>query len=88
MLLYRQPGKHPQPKEPAMDMLIWIGAAVSLIGLVGLFWCILRVWRAKSAGMSDDDLRDLVKRTVPLNMASLMFSVLGLMAVMVGISLG
>jgi protein-S-isoprenylcysteine O-methyltransferase Ste14 len=88
LLLYRQLGKHSQTRETPMDIMVWIGAAVSLIGLLGLFWCIFRVWRAKSAGMSDEDLRDLVKRTVPLNMAALMFSVLGLMAVMVGISLG
>jgi hypothetical protein len=72
----------------AMDWLVWSGAAVSFAGLGGLLWCILRVWRAKRAGLEDEALRDLVRRTVPLNMGALFLSVLGLMAVMVGIALG
>lgn len=71
-----------------MDWLIWIGAAVSFAGLLGLVWCILRVWKARRADLSDDELRDVVRRTVPLNMGALMLSVLGLMAVVLGIFLG
>jgi uncharacterized membrane protein len=71
-----------------MDWLIWTGAAVSFAGLLGLVWCILRVWRARRANMSDEELRDVVRRTVPLNMGALMLSVLGLMAVIMGIFLG
>lgn len=71
-----------------MDWLIWTGAAVSFAGLLGLVWCILRVWKARRAGLSDEELRDVVRRTVPLNMGALMLSVLGLMAVILGIFLG
>ena len=71
-----------------MEWLIWIGALMSLAGLIGLFWCILRVWRARRAGMEDEALREVVKQVVPLNMGALMFSVLGLMLVSVGIFLG
>ena len=71
-----------------MDWLIWTGAAVSFAGLLGLVWCILRVWRARRANMSDEELRDVVRRTVPLNMGALMLSVLGLMVVIMGIFLG
>lgn len=71
-----------------MEWLIWIGALMSLAGLIGLFWCILRVWRARRAGMEDEALREVVKQVVPLNMGALMFSVLGLMLVIVGIFLG
>ena len=71
-----------------MDWLIWTGAAVSFAGLLGLVWCILRVWRARRANMSDEELRDVVRRTVPLNMGALMLSVLGLMTVIMGIFLG
>lgn len=71
-----------------MDWLIWTGAAVSFAGLLGLVWCILRVWRARRADMSDEELRDVVRQTVPLNMGALMLSVLGLMAVIMGIFLG
>ncbi len=71
-----------------MTWLIWTGAAASFVGLVGLVWCILRVWRAKRAAMDDDALRDLVRRTIPLNMGAFFLSALGLMAVIVGVSLG
>lgn len=71
-----------------MEWLIWIGAAISLAGLLGLGFCILRIWRAKRAGMEDEALRALLARTVPINMISLFGSVIGLMCVIVGISLG
>ncbi len=70
-----------------MDILIWIGAAMSLLGLAGLVWCIVRVWRARNAGLPDYDLREAVRKVVPLNKASLYLSVIGLMLVIVGIFL-
>ncbi len=71
-----------------MDALIWGGAAISLAGLAGLVWCILRVMRARKADLSDEDLREVVRKTVPLNMGALFLSVIGLMIVIVGIFLG
>ncbi|MFZ5961820.1 hypothetical protein ACOXXX_02625 [Thalassococcus sp. BH17M4-6] len=71
-----------------MDLLIWLGAILSALGLVGLVWCILRVAKAKRAGLKDDELRAVVHKTIPLNMGALMLSVLGLMIVIVGIFLG
>lgn len=71
-----------------MDWLIWVGAAISAAGLIGLFWCIAKVWKARRSGLPDDELREAVRRVVPLNMAALMCSVLGLMMVIVAISLG
>lgn len=71
-----------------MESLIWIGTAVSLAGLMGLLWCIFRVWRARRSNLSDQDLRDAVRRVVPLNMGALLLSVLGLMMVIAGIMLG
>lgn len=71
-----------------MDWLIWIGAIISFAGLAGLMGCILRVWKAKRSGMDDDALRDVVRKVVPLNMAALMCSVIGLMMVILGIFLG
>ena len=70
------------------EMIVWGGAAVSLAGLVGLIWCILRVNKARKAGLSDDELRAAVQRVLPWNLASLFLSVLGLMMVIMGISLG
>lgn len=71
-----------------MEILIWLGAALSFGGLVGLVWCILTVWKARRAGQSDTDLRATIQRVVPLNTGALFLSVLGLMMVVVGIMLG
>ncbi|MBT52791.1 MAG: hypothetical protein CMF72_05250 [Mameliella sp.] len=71
-----------------MAGLIWGGAAMSAAGLGGLIWCIIRVWSARRAGLSDEELRDAVRKVVPLNMGALMLSVLGLMMVILGIFLG
>lgn len=71
-----------------MEMLIWIGAGVSVVGLLGLVWCIVKVARARRAGLDDAALRAVVRGVLPVNMAALMLSVLGLMMVVVGILLG
>ncbi|KZY34032.1 hypothetical protein A3731_32915 [Roseovarius sp. HI0049] len=71
-----------------MDVLIWLGTGVSLVGLAGLVWCILRVWKARKAGLSDDELRAELQKVVPLNTGALLLSVLGLMLVVMGIALG
>ena len=71
-----------------MEGLIWVGAAISVAGLAGLIWCILTVWRAKRAGLPDAELRERVRRVVPLNMAALLLSVLGLIVIVVGIAMG
>lgn len=71
-----------------MDVLIWLGAGVSLIGLAGLVWCIVRVWKARKAGLTDDQLRTELQKVVPLNTGALLLSVMGLMLVVLGIALG
>ncbi len=70
-----------------MEGLIWGGAAISVAGLAGLLWCIFKVASAKRAGLSEDELRGAVKRVVPINMAALFLSVIGLMMVILGIFL-
>lgn len=70
------------------DIIIWAGAALSLTGLAGLIWCILRVNKARKAGLSDEDLRAAVQAVLPWNLAALFLSVIGLMMVILGISFG
>lgn len=70
------------------DYIVWTGAGLALLGMIGLFWCIVKVARAKRASLSDEDLRDAVKRVVPMNLGALFVSAIGLMMVIVGISLG
>ena len=71
-----------------MDWLIWTGAAVTLAGLGGLVWCILRVAAARRAGLDDAALRARLQAVVALNLGALLLSALGLMLVVAGILLG
>ena len=70
------------------ELLIWGGATVSVLGLLGLVWCILRVRRAKREGQDEAALRATLQAVMPLNFGALLLSVLGLMLVILGISLG
>lgn len=69
------------------DGLIWGGAALSMIGLIGLIWCIISVWKARRAQLADDEMRAVMARVLPLNLGALFVSVIGLMLVIVGIFL-
>jgi protein-S-isoprenylcysteine O-methyltransferase Ste14 len=70
-----------------MDLLIWFGSILSIIGLIGLFWCIKTVLRAKKLATSDEELRRSLQKVVPFNMAALFLSAIGLMLVILGIML-
>lgn len=70
-----------------MTLLIWIGAALTLLGVAGLAWCIILAMRAKKAGLPDDQMRAALQRVVVLNMAALGVSGIGLMCVVFGVML-
>lgn len=70
-----------------MELLIVLGALVTLLGLAGLIWCILRVAKARRAGLDEEGLRHVMQSTVALNMGALFVSVLGLMMVVIGVLL-
>lgn len=69
------------------NLLVIGGAFLSLCGLAGLIWCIFYVARAKRAKLQDTELRDRLRRALPLNLGALLLSALGLMLVIVGIFL-
>lgn len=71
----------------AVEILIWIGAALTLCGVAGLIWCIVLAARARRAQLSDDVLRARLQRVVTLNVAALGVSAVGLMSVVAGIML-
>lgn len=71
-----------------MEGLIWAGAALTMIGLGGLIYCILRAGRAKRAGLEDAAMRAELQRVVTINLAAVGVSALGLAAVVAGIILG
>jgi hypothetical protein len=70
-----------------MELLVWTGAGLTLLGLAGLIWCIVLAARARRAGLSDEVLRARLQKVVALNLGALALSALGLMAVIVGIFL-
>jgi len=70
------------------DALIWGGVAISLLGLIGLMWCVVTVWRARRAKLDDSEMRAVLQRVLPRNLGALFLSVIGLMVVIVGIFLG
>lgn len=71
-----------------MEWLVWIGAAVTLLGFLGILWSIFAVMRARRAGLADDALRARMGKVLPVNIAALFLSFLGLMMVVVGVILG
>ncbi|EAQ07175.1 MULTISPECIES: hypothetical protein [Yoonia] len=71
-----------------MEMVVWIGAALSVIGLIGIGYSVVMVTRAKRANLSDADMRARLAKVLPINLGALGVSVLGLMTVAVGIMLG
>ena len=71
-----------------MELLVWIGSAVTLAGLTGLVWCIVLVTRARRGGLDDAALKARLQRVVALNLGALLLSALGLMMVILGIVLG
>ena len=70
------------------EIMIWIGTALTLLGLAGLVWCIVRVLRARRAGLAEDEMRAAVAAVLPINMGALFLSVIGLMLVVIGVILG
>ena len=71
-----------------MGGVIWAGVAMSLLGLAGIVYCMVAVWRAKRAGLGDAALRARLQQVVAWNLGALGVSALGLGLLGVGIVLG
>lgn len=69
------------------EMIIWAGASVSVIGLLGIVWCIIRVARARRADLAEDEMQATLQSVIPINLGALFLSVIGLIMVGVGIAL-
>ncbi len=70
-----------------MDYVIWGGAALTLLGVFGLVWCIVLAVRARKSGLPDDQIKGQLQRVVAWNLGALALSFLGLMAVITGVIL-
>ena len=71
-----------------MQALVWAGALVSLVGIGGLVYCVMRALNARRSGLADEAMRAELQRVVVVNMGALAVSALGLMLVVLGIFLG
>ncbi len=69
------------------ELIVWAGASLSVLGLMGLVWSIIRVARARRTVTNDEALRAEIQKALPINLGALFLSVIGLMMVMVGIFL-
>lgn len=67
--------------------MIWAGAILTLLGLMGIVYSIIKVSKAKRAALPDEEMRKALAKLLPVNLASLFVSTLGLMIVIVGIAL-
>lgn len=70
-----------------MEALVWIGAALTLIGLLGLIWCIVIAAKARREGLDEDAMKARLQKVVALNLGALAVSALGLMTVVLGVFL-
>jgi hypothetical protein len=70
-----------------MEWLIWIGAGLTLVGVLLLGWCVLIAMRAKRAGLEGEAMEARLKGLVALNLGAVALSGLGLMMVVAGIFL-
>ncbi|EAR50409.1 hypothetical protein OG2516_02798 [Oceanicola granulosus HTCC2516] len=69
-----------------MDWLIWIGAALSVLGIAGIGVSIAMVAHAKRTIADDTALRARIQSILPINLGALFLSVIGLMCVILGIA--
>lgn len=67
--------------------MILSGAIVTIIGLSGLIYCILKAFRAKKSVLKGEELSKQLKKLVLVNLISLFLSAIGLGLVIVGILL-
>ncbi|MGB0960341.1 MAG: hypothetical protein ACPGVK_08845 [Halocynthiibacter sp.] len=71
-----------------MGILIYIGVAMTVLGLVGIIYCIVAVAKAKKAGLDEDAMKAKLQKIVAVNLGALGVSGLGLAMVIVGLFMG
>ena len=71
-----------------MELLVGLGAVISVVGIAGIILSIVKVRRAKTTSKDDDELRARIQAAMPLNLGAFLLSVIGLMCVVIGVLLG
>jgi len=70
-----------------MEILVYIGTALAVAGLVGLIVCIIRARRLKNSEAPAEEIQAAFQRLAALNMGAFFLSILGLMAIVMGLFL-
>jgi len=70
-----------------MEILIWIGAGLTVVGLCGIIYSMGVVAAAKRANLSDEDMRAKLAKILPINLGTLFVAMIGLMMVIIGLML-
>jgi len=70
-----------------MQLLVDIGIAMTLAGLVGILWCVWLAIQVRRAAADPEEARARMQRVVALNLAAFMLSAFGLGAVVIGLLL-
>ena len=65
--------------------MIITGAIITILGLLGLFYCILKAFKARRGGLKGQELANQLKELVLVNLVSLFLSAMGLGLVIFGI---
>jgi hypothetical protein len=71
-----------------MQILIWSGAVITLLGVAGLIYVGVKVAAVRRETQDDEALRNRIQKLLPVNLAAVFISAIGLMMVVIGITLG
>ena len=70
-----------------MEWVIWLGTALSLLGLAGIVYSAIKVRQLRKSTEDDEALRQGLWRLLPINLGALTLSILGLGVIVAGIFL-
>lgn len=70
-----------------MGALVWIGAAMAVVGLAGLAWCIRRAMVMKKSPLPPEEAQGVFHKLIAVNMASVAFAFLGVGLLIAGLLL-
>ncbi len=70
-----------------MEWIIWLGAALTVIGVLMLVYCIVIAVNTRKSALPEEEMKAKLQKVVTLNLGALAISAIGLMAVIFGIVL-
>ena len=71
----------------AMQAMIWLGAILAVLGLIGVLWCVKKAAWLRKAELEEAQIRTEVQRLIFAHMASIGGAFLGLGLLVTGILL-